>query len=388
MEAKKEREFHLKDDRVIKGSLLLQRSKVLNFIATAFFNMVCSFFRKLYRGKNQQSKAIAVLSFHRIGDTVFTIPAVEQIINNYPEFEVYIFTYPETKSIYKLKFSNVKIIPVDKNEFKFGRRVITKKAKKLLTELKPQMIFDITGTPASASMIFNSGAERVIGMNIPYLKNLYTDYVPIRTQPHFMDIYMDVVKQVINVTGEKEHYKFDTQINSSGKIFIHPFAIRKPKEWLLKRFIELAVLIKKDYDVEIIAPPGFIDEDTTNEIRQLSIPLTVTKSLDDLIDKTKECSVFISNDSGPTYIAALLGKPTFTIYGPTNPKYSLPFGGKHAFIQKQLSCSAVDEKFCFTMGGINCPSNECMQLLTVEEVYKSVEAFLHEINFNGIKTET
>ena len=116
----------------------------------------------------------------------------------------------------------------------------------------------------------------------------------------------------------------------------------------------------------------------------MKISLTITDTVEDMIQKIKECSLFISNDSGPVYIASLLGRPTFTIYGPTNPEYSFPFGENHRFIWKQLKCSAENDKFCFTLGGINCPSNECMILLTEEDVLESIENFLEELGVDKL----
>ena len=107
-----------------------------------------------------------------------------------------------------------------------------------------------------------------------------------------------------------------------------------------------------------------------------------TKNIDDLISIIAGSSIFISNDSGPLQIAALLGKPTFTIYGPTNPEYHLPFGNHHRFIQKIIECSPPKgEKFCFTNAGRDgCPSFECMNLLSVEEVLPQVMDFISSHN--------
>jgi heptosyltransferase-2 len=86
----------------------------------------------------------------------------------------------------------------------------------------------------------------------------------------------------------------------------------------------------------------------------------------------------ISNDSGPLYIASLMGKPTFTIYGPTNPLFHLPLGSKHNYIRHLISCSPAEtEKYCFTNAGRDgCPSFECMNQLKVDEVYENWKLLL------------
>lgn len=100
----------------------------------------------------------------------------------------------------------------------------------------------------------------------------------------------------------------------------------------------------------------------------------------------KQCSVAIGNDTGTIHIASYLGKPTFTIYGPTNPVYHLPYGKNHRYIQCRLKCSPLpNEKVCFTFGGrIGCPSNECMNLLSAKDVVDNVYDFIHFLNIEKI----
>ena len=103
-------------------------------------------------------------------------------------------------------------------------------------------------------------------------------------------------------------------------------------------------------------------------------------SINELIEQTRDCSVFIGNDSGPLYIANMLGKPTFTIYGPTNPDYSIPFGDNHTFINKTIDCSPEKNKqYCHTVAGlVGCPAFKCMETLKLDEVYNKLLPFVQE----------
>jgi len=102
--------------------------------------------------------------------------------------------------------------------------------------------------------------------------------------------------------------------------------------------------------------------------------------VENLIEHINSCSIFIGNDSGPIYIASLLGKPTITIYGPTNPEYSRPIGEHHHVIANTIKCSPEKNKqYCFTTAGMfGCPSFECMNLLNVDEVYNNVAPLIKE----------
>jgi heptosyltransferase-2 len=231
-------------------------------------------------------------------------------------------------------------------------------------------------------LIFNKPATKIVGMNLPYFKDLYTEFIPKRTEPHFIDNYLDVARLIIPNLPSASNYKFNADINQNGKIIIHPFAIRKAKEWSFRKFIELALRLNDTYQVEIIFPKNFISEDVYKELEYMGLNFRVTESIKDLIYAIQQAGVFISNDSGPTYIAALLGKPTFTVYGPTNPKYSLPFGNFHEYYQNKMNCSADKEMFCFTLGGIECPSIECMNRISLDTLEAKVIKFIEGLKIN------
>jgi ADP-heptose:LPS heptosyltransferase len=335
----KERNYFKATDKSFKITLVLSRIKLLNKLVSYLTNLFLLIFQSIFVRRKNDTKNIVIICLHRLGDTVFSIPTIKAIYDSLRDSNVFIVSYPDTKSILELKFDSDKIITINKEDFIIQRRLAKRKARMVIKNLIPEVIIDLTGNPASASLIFASGAKTVIGFNLEYFKKLYTSFIPIRKSPHFMDIYKDVLKQTLP-KYKTYSYEFETNFDTSGKILILPFAIRKAKEWDLHKFIQLGKRLNKKYEVCLIAPPNFMDDDIINEIKSLNLEIEITNTVNELIAKTKGASLFISNDSGPIYIANLLGKPTFTIYGPTNPKFSLPFGESHKFYQKILPCSA------------------------------------------------
>lgn len=375
MDPYKERNFHKNKDRSFKITPVLAKIWFFDILFLYVAKLLIKILKSISRkGKNNTGRLV-IICLHRLGDTVFCIPAIDGIYKCYNDFKVTIISYPETKRILEIKYNRDNIVTLDKTEFIFQRRFAKKSNRKVVKELNPEIIFDLTGNPASASLLLNTGARQIIGTNLPYFENLYSIFVPIRKVPHYMDIYLDVLRKV-KPEFNGYTYEFEKMFNKKDKIVVHPFAIRKAKEWSLRKFIKLAYRLNTKYEVSIISPPDFIEEDIVDELNSLGLEFQITNTINELIDKIKTASVFISNDSGPIYIANLLGKPTFTIYGPTNPKFSLPFGKYHKYYQKKLSCTAKEEKVCFTLGGINCPSQECIHQITIEEIENSVTDFL------------
>ena len=223
----------------------LEKIKIFNSFLEFISNALLSIIRKLIR-KNSNGNII-IISLHRLGDTVFTIPAVKRVYDHYSNEQVYILTFPDNKDIYNIVFKDESIIPLEQNDFIWGTRIALKNARKTLKNLHPKIIFDLTGNIASASLIAVSKAKEIVGMNTKYYKSIYDVFMPIRHKPHLIDRYLDVVRGYLPADENKIIKEFPSTFQTVGKILIHPFAGWKAKEWNLNKFIELAKLLNDDY---------------------------------------------------------------------------------------------------------------------------------------------
>ncbi len=362
----------------MKVSILLFHNKRLSRAADILILMLVklSRLRNIFSGSTGHP---VIISFHKLGDSVFTIPALREIEKKFNKF--YIFCFEETVPIFKLFFSEQDIISFQHSDFLLNDRIARSNIRKKLKNINPEIIYDLTGSVLSASILFNSDSKEIIGVNANYYKNIYSQHVPIRTSPHILDIYLDAAG--VEDSKRKALKEFELDFDKDGYIAIHPFAGWESKEWNLNKFIELAERLNKNYNVVLVTVPGKIEEDVKNEIEFKGITIAETRDIKELIAVLKDCSLIVANDSGPLYIANCLGKPTFAIYGPTNPVYHVPSGPGHRFIQKILKCSPVHQKYCFTNAGrMGCPSFDCMNLLETDEVFIMLSEFIPEL---GIK---
>lgn len=324
-----------------------------------------------------------ILSFHRLGDAVFTVPAVKEIITYYKDKQVSILTYPDSKSIYKTVVKEGSVTSVDKKEFKLNLRIPSGKVHRILRKLEPEILFDITGTIASALLITRSHASRVIGLNKKYYKSVYSDYISIRQSPDLMDRYLEVVKRVVPAIDNKGIKEFSVDFNISDHILINPFAGWKAKEWNLNKFIKLAGELTIIHPVKLICKEGQLPQPVLDELKFMGIPVIFTSTVEDLINEIKHCSLLIGNDTGPLHIANLLGKPTYAIFGPTAVEYAYIPGYYHKYIKKSLKCSPNGTQYCFTNAGLLCPAYECMNQLTYEEVKTDILSFINGLGMNN-----
>jgi ADP-heptose:LPS heptosyltransferase len=358
--------------RISLGNFI-SRNKVFSFLINSSFNLFFQLVRtfcKIFAYKNGQR---VVISLHRLGDTIFTIPAIREL-QKYSNEKITIVCFPDSIPIYKLAFKDINFCELEHRDFIFNHHIAKPKVRRKLKALRPSVIIDLIGGMSSASILFNSRAEEIIGISKRSFSSIYGHFVEIRNKPQLIDIYLDAISSLIQIPDRNELKKISRSTNPEGKILIHPFAAWIEKEWNLRKFIELALKLKKDFAVNFISPPGKIFTDVFHEINKLEIDIIETSSVEELIQNINECSLFIGNDSGPVNIANFLGKPTFTIYGATNPDFTSTYQEHQLCIQKKLDCSArSNEKFCI-IGGAEfiCPGIQCINSLSVDEVFNQL----------------
>jgi ADP-heptose:LPS heptosyltransferase len=357
-----------------------KENKIFNFLMSVvlyfFFPFIRSFIKKNKSGK------IVVIVLHKLGDSIFAIRAIQEIVNYYQE-KVVLVCFPEVTDILKIRFIDSQFLELNHTEFYFSNRIASTTAKKALRKLKPIIIFDLTGNITSASLIYSLPAKQIIGINENIYRSIYSKFSIKRTEPHITDIYLDAIKGLFLKTDQ---IKKNIQYNIKGSyILIHPFAGWNAKEWNLRKFIRLSEKLNEKFKVKIVVSPNKLSKDIISYIENKHIDLIETKTTVELIKATKDSFLFIGNDSGPIHVANLIGIPTFTIYGPTNPEYHKPLEGLNNFIIKKIRCSpGKNEKVCLTNGGRNgCPSFDCMNLLDTETVLAKVLTFIEELGINS-----
>lgn len=362
-------------------SKAIKKSILLELLTNISFTIIIYIVRNLIHYRKTNNKVMAIIALRKLGDAVFTIPAVKQIQKK-SEGKLFLICFPETEPIFRTALSNIEIVVLRHDQYYLNDRIAKTSARKLLAGLLPGTIIDLTGVITSATLIYSSNAENIIGANEKYFHAIYSDYIHNSVSMHMIDHYLNIVNNYLGLPEGSSIKEFPCEIKENGCILIHPYAGWEAKEWNLPKFISLAKNLKNSYDCTVVVPDESKKEYLIEQLKNTGIESMSTKSIDELITVINGCSVFISNDSGPLQIAALLGKPTFTIYGPTNPEYHLPFGKNHSFVQKIIECSPREgEKFCFTNAGrYGCPSFECMNLLSVEEVTGKVLDFISSLN--------
>jgi heptosyltransferase-2 len=158
-------------------------------------------------------------------------------------------------------------------------------------------------------------------------------------------------------------------VNSSG-------AYGGAKLWPVEHFGELArrVVERLDHDVLVMCGPN--ERDIARDVVRRGGSDRVFSMADQPIDigTAKACMrrgrLMVSTDSGPRHVAAALGKPVVTMFGPMLPVWSENPTQQAANLILDLDCIGCHKRIC-PLG-----HHRCMRELSVDMVYEEVVRLL------------
>ena len=108
-------------------------------------------------------------------------------------------------------------------------------------------------------------------------------------------------------------------------------------------------------------------------VEKLNSPKVIDLTGNSLLEMTavlKAAAAAVGPDSGPGHLAAAVGTPYVTLFGPTPANRHAPYGCRHLVVQSDLSCAPCYKK--------QCPdrNKECMTGIDVSEVADKISRAL------------
>ncbi len=164
-------------------------------------------------------------------------------------------------------------------------------------------------------------------------------------------------------------------LNSSG-------AYGGAKLWPVEHFAALANRLVKRLDHDVLVMCGPSERGIARDIVQQSGSPRVFSMADQPlgIGTAKACMarsrLMVSTDSGPRHVAAALGKPLVTLFGPMMPIWSENDTLRATNLHLDIDCIGCHKRVC--------PKghHRCMRELSVDMVYQAVVDLLEEENIN------
>jgi len=263
------------------------------------------------------------------------------------------------------------------------------------------LVLDLVSNPRTAFMTRLTRAPVRVGYDIPGRRGAYTLRVPrepsnadgpvLRYAP---EAALDQVRALgLSPQGQKLQFQIhpaaraamDAWLADSGALDLEaprpplvaclPTGSWPAKTWAPERFAESMDRLAEEASILWLWGPGERDvvEGCRARMRHPSLlaPATNWQELGALLSR---CALFVGNDSGPKHVAAALGVPTVTIYGPTHPTTWHPPEGPHtALFVEGLDCLFCNANRCPLPGERHM---RCMRDLGAERVVAAAQSLL------------
>lgn len=332
-------------------------------------------------------RKILIRSPNWVGDTVMCTPAITALRANFPHAYIAVVVRPWVKDILSGNPYLDELIPYSWTSLGRYLRFIGMLRKK---EFDMGILFP--NSFSSAWMFFLAGIPYRVGYNTQGRGFLLTHKIPFTRnylREYQVDYYLRIAYHLGNKRASRNFYlRVSEEAEEYSAQLLKKHGVREgdflvgfnpggsfgpAKRWPARKFAGLGNVLVRQYGVKIIlfGSPQEVKlvEKVKRKIRYKVIMTAGKTSLEQLSALIKNCSLFITNDTGPLHIAIALNVPVVAIFGPTDPGKVLPRTGEVVAVRKELSCSPCGKR--------ECPwGNECLEEISVEEVIKAAAPFL------------
>lgn len=318
--------------------------------------------------------SVLILNNSLIGDFVMFSPVLK--ILNQLNFKMFIF------SNNKLTHQLAKFYEMDGIVFKAEFLEFTKPFQflKLLIlnnfRIKPKYIFITFSFDSIKSQIgyklLKSNQKLIRSVNrSKLLKLLYKDFIILDLQDkHLVVQNIEYLEKYIGIKVNSEDIKlflppslskFRSQKPIKNSVIIHPGSSGEGfiKRYPLDKYIKIAFILKMmNYYVHFILGPS--EREFVSVLEKHSLNYTFSDDLVKTVSIIGSFEIFLGTDSFISHLAAAFGLTTFTIFGPSNPKFSRPYSEKAFIIQhpNKLSCMPC----YFPNNKTGCKLRKCLDI--------------------------
>lgn len=330
----------------------------------------------------------------RLGDSILTLPIAARLKQKFPDSKVYFLANSYTESLISSSKYIDKVFSIDKHSFFHIVEILRKE----------NIDYAIIASPTlyNALVIFFSAIKNRIGTKYRLYSILFNKKVAHHRKeskkhetlynldlltPLGIESNQDIFKLDFGITlNEEIREKVKIKLRKLGVDFQKPLVVfhissgGSAIDWNYLNFKELALLLKKNLDAEILLTGTEKDflflYELFNESGYKIYNLAGELNLIELFNLLSLVDVYIGNSTGPTHLAAIAGCWVVAFY----PKIKVasqvrwgPITKKRIIFEPQIECSNCTKEQCKRLN--------CMDSIEVNKVYFEVERILKRINY-------
>jgi heptosyltransferase-1 len=327
---------------------------------------------------------VLIVRLGALGDLVHAIPAVAALRRRYPDARIDWLVDARHRELLTLVPIIDRIITVEKSTL--GGWL---EAARQLRAVRYDGAVDLQGLLKSAVLARASGASRVVGFSIWHLREktarpFYSEAVDttgtgalsghvIRKNLRLLRAF-DIDDNQIEFPLAPVHSAAADSVREQAAgapvALINPGAAWPNKRWNAERFGETASFLRevRGYVPFIVWGPG--EELLARAVVEASghaARLAPATRVADLVELCRVASLMISGDTGPLHIAAAVGTPIVSIFGPTDPERNGPWSEADVAISRYSSCECHYERRCHG-------ADWCLDSVSVAEVTAAAQS--------------
>lgn len=342
-----------------------------------------------------RGQKVLILKLRYIGDTLSILPVAANLAQKVPGIEIDVLVNRGTEQLLAADPHIHRLWAYDRRQAKQSTAASLAYHYRFFKQLRPQkydVILDFTHGDRAAFLSFVIGAPlRVTYRDASRLSRTLMNCV-IDADPRRMHI-VDYQLQALKLFGLNDFDKStrlvippsitqrtDRLLTKNGlragapPVAIHPGARGRLRQWPPERFAAIARRIHQNYDASLLLIGGPAEGELVNHVRKhMGFRPTFQScglSLLEMAAMLQRCRLFIGNDSAPAHIAAAVGCPGVTLFGPTWPHMWRPLHPTGKVVYKNVPCRACRQEVCIR------PQNSCMRMIGVEDVWRKVRQIM------------
>ena len=337
---------------------------------------------------SQSFQRILLIKPSAVGDVVHALPVLVKLRQRYPEAQIDWLIRPEIADLVRFHPALSNVVLFDRRRLaKFGRNwSATFGLFRLLNQIRRErydLVVDLHGQLRSALFTLASRAPYRVGFERTR-EGAWVSYshrIPLPTmEAHAADRYLwlgqvldfDAANPDFTIYSSDEAAESVTRLLAERRQLGRPLAVLVPgtvwetKHWRIEGFAEVArQLLARGYAVALAGSPK--DRPRCRQVA-LAAPgvcdVSGQTTLAEMIALVRHSALCVTNDSGSMHIAVALDKPVVSVFGPTNPLRTGPYGRPQAVVQADVECSP-----CYLRKLSRCPHDHlCMQQVSPEMV--------------------
>lgn len=294
-----------------------------------------------------------------MGDVILSLPAFRAVREKFPKAKITALVGKASAEIIELSGFFDEKIAVDRVKLRDSGKIWSiREILKLAFEIRSRkfdFIIDLHSLSETNLLGFFSGAKHRLYINrenrsLDFLGSFKPAPPPEDKTKHATDRYLDALKPLeiekvprfVEVEPRREDLDFVEKLFEDVKIKqlvgFFPGAGHESRRWRLEKFAELAKILSKNEELQVVVFLGPEEEHLRMEVEEKfpeRIKIVEKLSLLRFMAALSRLRVFVGNDTGATHLGALVGVPVVLIIDKRAPETFVPLSAKTKVIKSK-----------------------------------------------------